>query len=127
VHVKKERMVYKKLSELIGQSFTFRITCSDSIAYDKKEDKTTVKSREVYYSDNKAGYFGIFVVVTKQTDELLMNSAPEKEISVSGTIRDLLVLSYRNKEGLYPKCHTPLKEFDDSGTEIQQILLMVDA
>jgi hypothetical protein len=56
-----------------------------------------------------------------------MNSAPEKEISVSGTIRDLLVLSYRNKEGLYPKCHTPLKEFDDSGTEIQQILLMVDA
>lgn len=127
VHVKKERMVYKKLNELINQTFTFKITCSDSITYDKKADQTVIKSREEYYRDNANGYFGIFVIVRQNGDNMLMNSAPDKEISFSGKISDLLVLSYKNKAGLYPTCRTSLKDFDDSGTEIQQILLMVDA
>ena len=127
VHVKKERMVYKKLNDLISQTFTFKITCSDSITFDKKTNQTVIKSKEEYYRDNANGYFGIFVIVRQSGDDLLMNSAPDKVISISGKISDLLVLSYRNKAGLYPKCRTSLKDFDDSGTEIQQILIMVDA
>jgi hypothetical protein len=127
VHVKKERMVYKKLNELINQSFTFKITCSDSISFDKKTNQTVIKSKEVYYRDNTNGYFGIFVIVRQSGDDLLMSSAPDKDISISGKISDILVLLYRNKAGLYPKCRTSLKDFDDSGTDIQQILIMVDA
>ena len=126
VHIKKERMAYKKLNELINQSYTFKITCSDSIAYDKKNDMTTVKSKEVYYSDNKNGYFGIIVIAMQKGDELLMKSAPDTEISVSGTISDILVTLY-TKNGLYPKCRTSLKDFDDAGTEIQQIILVVQS
>ena len=126
VHIKKERMAYKKLNDLINQSYTFKITCSDSIAYDKKGDMTTIKSKETYYSDNRNGYFGIIVIVTQKGDELLMKSAPDQEISVSGTINDILVTLY-TKGGFYPKCRTSLKEFDDAGTEIQQIILVVQS
>ncbi len=126
VHIKKERMAYKKLNDLMNQSYTFKITCSDSIAYDKKGDMTTIKSKEIYFSDNRNGYFGIIVIVTQKGDELLMKSAPDQEISVSGTINDILVTLY-TKGGLYPKCRTSLKDFDDTGAEVQQIILMVQS
>lgn len=126
VHIKKERMAYKKLNDLFNQSYTFKITCSDSIAYDKKGDITTIKSKEIYYSDNKNGYFGIIVIAMQKGDELLMKSAPDTDISVSGTISDILVTLY-TKGGLYPKCRTSLKDFDDAGTEIQQIILVVQS
>lgn len=126
VPVKQERFVYKKLSGLFTGSYTMKITCSDSIAYDKKEDKTTIKSQEVYYADNKNGYFGVFVIVTKSGDDLLLNSSPDKEITISGTVTEILVLQYR--KGMdYFKCRTSLKDFDDSGTVIQQILIYVQA
>lgn len=126
VLVKQERFVYKKLSELYTGSYTMKITCSDSIAYDKKEDRTTIKSREVYHDDNKNGYFGIFVIVSKSGDDLLMNSSPDKEITISGVVTEILVLQYR--KGMdYFKCRTSLKDFDDTGTIIQQILIRVQS
>jgi hypothetical protein len=125
VDVKKERMVYKKLNSLTeGTSYTMKITCSDSIIYDKKEDKTTVKSREIYVADSKTGYFGIFIIASQSGDALLMNSTPDKEISITGKITDIFVISYiKNK--VNNKCYTPLKEFDDSGTIIQQVVFKV--
>lgn len=126
VPAKKERLVNKKLSELLSNSFTMLITCSDSIAYDKKENKTTIKSREVYHADNKNGYFGVFVIVQKSGDDLLLNSSPDKEITISGTVTDMLVISYRKGMDWF-KCRTPLNEFDDTGTIIQQIILKVQA
>ncbi|MGH2574524.1 MAG: hypothetical protein ACRDFC_02370 [Ignavibacteria bacterium] len=127
VPVKQERFVYKKLSDLLsGSSYTIRITCSDSIAYDKKENKTTIKSREVYYADAKTGYFGIFVIVQKNGDDLLMKSSPEKEITISGVITDITVISYKKGMDFF-KCYTSLKDFDDSGTVIQQIILRVQS
>jgi len=126
VLVKQERFVYKKLSALYTGSYTMKITCSDSIAYDKKEDKTTIKSQEVYHADNKNGYFGVFVIVSKPGDDLLLNSSPDKEISISGAVTEILVLQYR--KGMdYFKCRTELKEFDDTGTIIQQILIRVQS
>ncbi|MGA2669611.1 MAG: hypothetical protein ABSF32_11975, partial [Ignavibacteria bacterium] len=107
-------------------SYTMKITCSDSIAYDKKEDRTTIKSREVYHDDNKNGYFGIFVIVSKSGDDLLMSSTPDKEITISGVVTEILVLQYR--KGMdYFKCRTSLKDFDDTGTIIQQILIRVQS
>ena len=126
VLVKQERFVYKKLSGLYTGSYTMKITCSDSIAYDKKEDKTTIKSQEVYHDDNKNGYFGIFVIVSKSGDDLLLNSSPDKEITISGVVTEILVLQYR--KGMdYFKCRTSLKDFDDTGTVIQQILIRVQS
>jgi hypothetical protein len=125
VDVKKERMVYKKLNSLTeGASYTMKVTCSDSIVYNKKEDITTVKSKEIYVSDSKTGYFGIFVIASQSGDVLLMNSTPDKEISITGKIIDIFVISYiKNK--VNNKCYTPLKEFDDSGTIIQQVVFIV--
>jgi hypothetical protein len=126
VLVKQERFVYKKLSGLYTGSYTMKITCSDSIAYDKKEDKTTIKAQEVYHADNKNGYFGVFVIVSKSGDDLLLNSSPDKEITISGVVTEILVLQYR--KGMdYFKCRTSLKDFDDTGTVIQQILIRVQS
>ena len=124
VPAKQERLVYKKITGTFSGSITTRITCSDSIAYNKTEDLTTVKSKEVYYADNKNGYFGIFIIFHQRGDALLMNSSPDKEITISGTVTDIIVTLYR--KGLeFFKCRTPIKEFDDSGTVIQQIILIV--
>jgi len=124
VAVKKERLVHKKLNDLISQTYTMKITCSDSIAYDRKEDRTTIKSKEVYYHDQKTGYFGVFVIAEKKGDDLLMTSSPEKEMTITGRIDDVIVIHYKKGEN-FVRCYTPLKEFDDSGTVIQQIILKV--
>ena len=124
VPVKQERLVYRKISELLTGTQTMKITCSDSIAYDKKNDETTIKSKEVYYADNKNGYFGIYVIFHQKSDQLLMTTSPDMEITVSGTVSDILVTLYRKGLDFF-KCRTPIKEFDDSGTVIQQITLIV--
>jgi hypothetical protein len=125
VAVKKERLVNKKLTEVIGQTYTMKVTTSDSIAYDKKANKTTIKSREIYYSDNQKGYMGIFVIFDKQGDDLLMSTSPDKEMNITGRVTDVVVTGYF-KNDMYSKVFTPLKEFDDSGTTIQQIVLRVE-
>jgi hypothetical protein len=124
VPAKKERLVSKKLMEIIGKSYTMKVTTSDSIAYNKKDDKTSIKSKEIYYSDNQKGYMGIFVIFEKQTDELLMTTSPDKEMSISGTVTDIIVTGYF-KNDMFNKVYTPFKEFDDSGTIIQQIVIKV--
>jgi len=124
VPAKQERLVYKKITGTLSGSLTTKITCSDSIAYNKKEDITTVKSKEVYYADNKNGYFGIYIIFHQKGDALLMNTTPDKEITISGTVTDILVILYRKGLDFF-KCRTPIKEFDDSGTVIQQIILIV--
>lgn len=126
IAAKKERLVYKKINELIGTTKSLKFICSDSIVYDKKEDKSVVKSREIFYADAKTGYFGIFFIVNKKTDELLMKTTPEKELSISGKVTDILVIGF-SKAGLNKKAYTPLKDFDDSGTIISQIIIKVDA
>ncbi len=66
------------------------------------------------------------MIVQKAGDELLMNSSPDLEITITGTVTDVLVISYR--KGLdWFKCRTPLNEFDDTGTIINQIILKVQA
>lgn len=124
VPVKQERLVYKKITELMTGTQTMKITCSDSIAYDKKNDVTTIKAKEIYYADNMNGYFGIYVIYMKKSDELLMTTSPDMEITISGTVSDILVTLYRKGLDFF-KCRTPIKEFDDSGTVIQQITLIV--
>jgi hypothetical protein len=125
VPAKKELFVYKKLNELIGTTQTMKITASDSIVYDRKTDMSTVKSREIFYSDNMQGYFGVFVIATKKGDDLLMSCTPEKEFSVTGKITDVVVLEYI-KNNLNAKCFTSLKDFDDKGTVIQKVTLKVE-
>lgn len=125
IAAKKEVLAYKKLNGLIGTSVTVKITTTDSIAYDRKEDKTSLKSKEVFTSDNKTGYFGIFVIATQKGDALLMSTSPDKEISVSGTISDILVVGYI-KNNLNNTAYTSLKDFDDKGTIIQQIIIKID-
>lgn len=122
---KKEVQAYKKLNSLIGTSVSIKITTSDSITYDRKEDKSVLKSKEVYTSDNKTGYFGVFVIATQKGDNLLMSTSPDKEMTVSGTISDILVVGYI-KNNLNGKAYTSLKDFDDKGTIIQQIIIKVD-
>ena len=124
VPVKQERLVYKKLTALLEGTQSMKITCSDSIAYDKKNDITTIKSREVYYADNKNGYFGVVVIFQQHSDALLMSTSPDKEITISGSVTDILVTLYRKGLDFF-KCRTPIKEFDDSGTVIQQIILLM--
>jgi len=125
VPVKKERMVYKKLNELTtGASYTMKITCSDSIVYDKKEDKTTIKSKEIYTADAKTGYFGIFVIAQQSGDALLMSSTPDKDASITGKITEVIVISYI-KNNVNNKSYTSLKDLDDSGAVIQQVILKV--
>jgi len=124
VPVKQERLVYKKLTGLMEGSQTMKITCSDSIAYDRKNDITTVKSKEVYYADNKNGYFGLIVIYQQHSDALLMSTSPDKEITITGNVTDILVTLYRKGLDFF-KCRTPIKEFDDSGTVIQHIILLM--
>jgi hypothetical protein len=124
VPVKQERLVYKKLAGLLEGSQTMKITCSDSIAYDKKNDITTIKSKEVYYADNKNGYFGLIVIYQQHSDALLMSTSPDKEISITGNVTDILVTLYRKGLDFF-KCRTPIKEFDDTGTVIQHVILLM--
>jgi len=122
---KKEVLAYKKLNSLIGTSVSVKITTTDSITYDRKEDKTSLKSKEVFTSDNKTGYFGIFVIATQKGDALLMSTSPDKDMTISGTVSDILVVGYI-KNNLNGKAYTSLKDFDDKGTIIQQIIIKVD-
>ncbi|MBL8016101.1 MAG: hypothetical protein JNK43_02430 [Ignavibacteria bacterium] len=122
---KKEVLAYKKLNSLIGTSISVKVTTTDSITYDRKEDKTSLKSKEVFTSDNKTGYFGIFIIATQKGDALLMSTSPDKEITISGTVSDILVVGYI-KNNLNGKAYTSLKDFDDKGTIIQQIIIKVD-
>ncbi len=121
---KKEVLAYKKLNELIGQSVTVKITTTDSITYDRKDDVTNLKSKEVFTSDNKTGYFGIFIYATQKGDALLMTTSPDKEMSISGTVTDVLVTGYI-KNNLNEKAYTSIKEFDDKGTIIQQVIIKI--
>lgn len=125
VPAKKEVLAYKKLNELIGQTYTIKITTTDSINYDRKEDMTKIKSKEVFTSDNKTGYFGIFVIAQQKGDALLMTTSPDKDMSISGKILDVIVTGcIRNN--LNEKHYTSLKDFDDKGAVIQQIVLIVE-
>lgn len=126
VQAKKELFVYKKINEVIGSTQTMTVTPSDSIGYDRKNDMSYFKSKEIYYSDNKQGYFGVFVTNTMKGDGLLMKCTPDKDISISGKIVDIIVLEYI-KNNLNQKCFTPLKDFDDKGTVIQKVLLKVES
>jgi hypothetical protein len=125
VAAKKEVLAYKKLNELIGQTYTMKITTTDSISYDRKDDVSKLKSKEVYTSDAKTGYFGVFVLAVQKGDQLLMSTSPDKEMSVTGTIKDIIVVSYI-KNNTNQKAYTSLKEFDDKGTIIQQVILIVE-
>lgn len=125
VPAKKEVLAYKKLNELIGQTSTMKITTTDSISFDRKEDASRIKSKEVYTSDAKTGYFGVFVVATQKGDGLLMSTSPDKEMTITGKITDILVVSYI-KNQMNQKAYTSLKDFDDKGTVIQQVILVVE-
>ena len=125
VAAKKEVLAYKKLNELMGQTYTIKITTTDSISYDRKEDVSKLKSKEVYTSDAKTGYFGVFIMAVQKGDQLLMSTSPDKEMSVTGTIKDVIVVSYM-KNNTNQKAYTSLKDFDDKGTIIQQIILVVE-
>jgi len=125
VPAKKEVLAYKKLNELIGQSYSIKITTTDSISYDRKEDVSKLKSKEVYTSDAKTGYFGIIVLAVQKGDQLLMTTSPDKEMTISGTITDVIVTGYI-KDHVNQKAYTSLKEFDDKGTIIQQVILQVE-
>jgi|GEM_PF-1256555 len=125
VPAKKEVLVYKKLNELIGTSQTVKFTTTDSIVYDRKSDMTSIKSKEIYYADNKTGYFGVFIIISKKGDDLLMKSSPDKEMTAAGKITDLIVISYI-KNNKTEKAYTSLKDFDDKGTIIQQIILKIE-
>jgi hypothetical protein len=122
---KKEVLAYKKLNSLIGTSVSVKITTTDSITYDRKEDKTNLKSKEVFTSDNKTGYFGVFIIATQKGDALLMSTSPDKEMTISGTVSDILIVGYI-KNNLNGKAYTSIKDFDDKGTIIQQIIIKVD-
>ena len=125
VQVKKELFVFKKINELIGTTQTVSLTASDSITYDRKDDHSTVKSKEIYSSDNSQGYFGVFVIVTKKGDDLLMNCTPDKDFSVTAKITDAIVIEYI-KNNLNQKCFTPIKDFDDKGTVIQKVIIKME-
>ncbi len=122
---KKENLAYKKLNGLIGTSVSVKITTTDSITYDRKEDVTNLKSKEVFTSDNKTGYFGVFVIATQKGDALLMSTSPDKEITISGKVTDILVTGYI-KNNLNGKAYTSLKDFDDKGTIIQQVIIKIE-
>lgn len=122
---KKEVLAYKKLNGLIGTSVSVKITTTDSITYDRKEDITNLKSKEVFTSDNKTGYFGVFVIATQKGDALLMSTSPDKDMTISGKITDILVVGYI-KNNLNGKAYTSLKDFDDKGTIIQQVIIKIE-
>lgn len=122
---KKEVLAYKKLSGLIGTSISVKITTTDSITYDRKEDKTVLKSKEVFTSDNRTGYFGVYVKASQSGDALLMRTSPNKDMTISGRIVDVLVTGYI-KDNLNGKAYTSINDFDDKGTTIQQVILVVE-
>ena len=122
---KKEVLAYKKLNGLIGTSVSVKITTTDSITYDRKEDVTNLKSKEVFTSDNRTGYFGVFVIASQKGDALLMSTSPDKEMTISGKITDILVTGYI-KNNLNGKAYTSLKDFDDKGTIIQQVIIKIE-
>ena len=124
VPAKKERLVYKKITELMSGAQSMKITCSDSIVYDKKMDESVIKSKEIYYADNKNGYFGVIIIYRQKSDQLLMTTSPDKEITASGTVSDILITLYRKGLDFF-KCRTSIKDFDDSGTVIQQVILIL--
>lgn len=126
VSAKKEVLVYKKLNEMIGQSYTIKITTTDSINYDRKNDITSVKSEEVHWSDATTGYFGVIVLATQAGDKLLMTTSPGKEISITGKVSDIIITQYM-KNNINQKAYTSLKEFDDKGTIIQQVVIKLDS
>ena len=125
IPAKKEVLAYKKLNELIGQSYSIKITTTDSINYDRKNDVTSLKSKEVFTSDNKTGYFGVFVLASQKGDALLMSTSPDKEMTLSGKVTDVLVVGYI-KNHLNEKAYTSIKDFDDKGTIIQRVILVVE-
>ncbi len=122
---KKEVLAYKKLNGLIGTSVSVKITTTDSITYDRKEDVTSLKSKEVFTSDNKTGYFGVYVKASQKGDALLMSTSPDKDMTITGKIVDVLVVGYI-KNNLNEKAYTSLKDFDDKGTTIHQVILIIE-
>jgi hypothetical protein len=125
VAAKKEVLVYKKLNEMTGQTYSLKITATDSVGYDRKTDMSYLKSTEVYWSDAKTGYFGLFVRATQKGDNLLMTSTPGKEMSITGKVTDIIVTQYM-KNNTNQNAYTSLKDFDDKGTVITQIILVVE-
>ena len=125
ISAKKEVLAYKKLNELIGQSVSVKITTTDSINYDRKNDVTSLKSKEVFTSDNKTGYFGVFVLASQKGDALLMSTSPDKEMTISGKVTDVLVTGYM-KNHLNEKAYTSIKEFEDKGTIIQRVIIVIE-
>lgn len=125
VAAKKEVLVYKKLNDMTGQTYTMKITATDSVGYDRKTDMSYLKSTEVYWSDAKTGYFGVFVRATQKGDNLLMTSTPGKEMSITGKVTDIIVTQYM-KNNTNQNAYTSLKDFDDKGTVITQIILVVE-
>ena len=125
VQAKKEVLVYKKLNEMIGQTYTVKIIATDSVYYDKKTDMSGVKSQEVYYSDAQTGYFGAFVKAAQKGDNLLMSTSPGKEMTVTGKLVDIIVTQYM-KNNVNQNAYTSLKDFDDKGTRITQVILVLE-
>ena len=125
VQAKKEVLVYKKLNEMIGQTYTVKIITTDSVYYDRKTDMSGIKSQEVYTSDAKTGYFGVFVKATQKGDNLLMSTTPGKEMTLSGTLTDILITQYM-KNNVNQKAYTSLKDFEDKGTVITQVILVIE-
>jgi len=54
-----------------------------------------------------------------------MSTSPDKDMTISGTVSDILVVGYI-KNNLNGSAYTSLKDFDDKGTIIQQIIIKVD-
>lgn len=125
VAAKKEVLVYKKLNEMIGQTYSVKIIATDSVGYDRKTDMSHLKSTETYVSDAQTGYFGVFVQANQKGDNLLMTSTPGKEMSLTGRVTDILVTQYM-KSNVNQKAFTSLKDFDDKGTIITQIILVIE-
>jgi len=125
VAAKKEVLVYKKLNDMIGQTYSVKIIATDSVGYDRKTDMSHLKSTETYVSDAQTGYFGVFVLANQKGDNLLMTSTPGKEMSLTGKVTDILVTQYM-KSNTNQKAYTSLKDFDDKGTVITQVILVVE-
>ena len=90
-----------------------------------KQDVSSLKSEEVYKSDAMTGYFGVFVRAVQKGDILLMTSTPGKEMSFTGKITDIIITQYM-KNNVNQKAYTSLKEFDDKGTIITQVILVLE-
>jgi len=125
VQAKKEVIVFKKLNDMIGQTYSVKIIATDSVYYDRKTDMSGIKSQEVYTSDAKTGYFGVFVKATEKGDRLLMSTTPGKEMSVTGKLTDIIVTQYV-KNNVNNTAYTSLKDFEDKGTVITQVILVIE-